>query len=349
MDPEIEALLSGIEREPCVEAVRGLTLEVFVGDHPVALGAALVLGPGCVARVTGLLGQRRVEAQLLSVHPAAQVGAPVHVSSAQAMLPAPKGDVLRLDGASFVVEGGLLWEIARPSWLELDPARPALALGDDVLDVLCPLAARGFNLVVDGRGKSDAFCALAGHMLCALGSEVLYVLGELEVEAPAGMRVRRVRGAGLIAWRALVAWACQARDAGCSVAVVGELTMTGEEGGATLGQVIELVGAGLCSTRAGAITSLVRLAVPGAGLMELVETLGLGDVDAQLVMLASGRIDAQRSTSRAEVSAEIEARRAGALAALAAADELIARRKLFGDDELSDGERALIEEASRWR
>jgi hypothetical protein len=219
--------LRGEERALAVDAARGELLEVYVGDALPPIGRALRIGGACVARVTRHLGQRRVAALLLSAHPAAVVGAGVEVLAGQAMFPAPEGARLVLEGASFVEEGGLSWEVARPGWLELDPARPALLLGDDVLDTLCPLAARGMNLVVDAGRSPRAFERLAGHAVAALGADEVIVLGELAPELPG----RRVSGRGMVAWRAVVAWACEARDAGRSVAVVGALEVGGEEGG----------------------------------------------------------------------------------------------------------------------
>lgn len=363
--------LRGEERALVVDAARGEVLEVYVGDALPPVGRALRIGGACVARVTRHLGQRRVAALLLSAHPAAVVGASVEVLAGQAMFPAPEGARLVLEGASFVEEGGLSWEVARPGWLELDPARPALLLGDDVLDTLCPLAARGMNLVVDAGRSPRPFERLAGHAIGALGADEVIVLGEIAPELPG----RRVSGRGMVAWRAVVAWACEARDAGRSVAVVGALEVGGEEGGeqvrggaaaegarnpptnkwsseeggATLGQAVELLGAGLVSTRRGAITTLVRLALPGSALEEVAETLSLGDVDAQLMLRSSGRVDASRSRSRSEVSEALMGRRMAAQAALAEADALALRQRIFGSDELTDAERALLEETRRWR
>jgi F0F1-type ATP synthase beta subunit len=117
----------------------------------------------------------------------------------------------------------------------------------------------------------------------------------------------------------------------------------------TLGQAVELLGAGLVSTRRGAITTLVRLALPGSSLEEVAETLSLGEVDAQLMLRSSGRVDASRSRSRSEVSEELMGRRMAAQAALAEADALAERQRIFGSDELTDAERALLEETRRWR
>jgi hypothetical protein len=345
----LRAELDGIAR---VEAVEGLVVRAYVGDAVPAVGEALRIGDACHARVMRHLGQRRVEALLLSAHEAAQVGALVSPTGQAARFPAPDGDRLAL-GVGFVTEGGLSWDVVAPGWLALDPARPALLLGDDVLDTLCPLAARGTNLVVDARRAPDAFEALTGHALEALGADEVFVLSrEGELTGIAGKRVEAGQ-AGLVAWRALVSWACAARDAGRSVAVVGTLEIgdrrAGQGAGMTLGQVVELLGERLVSTRTGTITTFLRLKMPADGLEELGETLGLGDVDAQLMLLASGRVDARRSRSRAELDEEGLARRAGALSALTEAEALAERQRLFGADELSDAERALVEEARRWR
>lgn len=349
---------------PRVEAREGqLSLRALVGDARPARGALLRIEPSgeqapALARVLRQIGNRHVQAQLLSARQEITAGAPIEVvEGAEAAFPAPRDEVLDLRGASFVeatAPGALALEPERPGLMELDPARPALELGIEPLDLLCPLAARGLNLIVDAHPTRRAFLALAQRAHEALGPRSTVVVhggarqtdGHLEA-LQATHRVWSPHGeaGALLGLRAAASWVAQLRkeERGGELLVVAELPElvarpqagppSGQE--ARLGEVVDWLGEALGSTREGPVTTLLRLPLgSGHALGELVETLALGDVDAQLLIDADGALAPRRSRSRAELPEARQERARRVQSQITRALRVRDQVSIFGKDEL---------------
>jgi hypothetical protein len=342
---------------PRVEALSGATLTAFVGDDVPALGEGLWVGEGprTLTRVVRHAGNRRVEAVALSRTPALAVGAPVARAHAQAHLPAA-GAALDLAAASFAPagDGALGWSPARPGFAALDARRPPLPVGRDELDLLSPLAARGANLVVDRGDDPAAFTSLVEAAHAALAPDAVLYVATPDLAALGALATHTIHPGDTpeaVAWalRAAALLGGRLRDEVASTLVVVSLPAWSIDeaafrvGGATTGlevtfsELVDWLGEALVSTRAGTVTTLMRLPIDAtaAGLADLSDTLAVGDVDAQ-VFFEEGAYDPRRSRSRAEQSDADRAEAMRVRGALARAAAASSHAAIFGDDGLGE-------------
>lgn len=357
--PSAQQIAEYQPQHPRVVRVEGLKLEVFTGDARPALGEALeVAGPNAgevvLARLIGHLGAGRGEALVLGAPEWLAAGCAVRTTGAQARWPQPDGEVWRVGASSWTTEGGLPVHAEAPTLAQLDPARPELILEVDALDMLSPLPARGVTLVVDGSPTRRAFDALVSRVGERLAPDV--ALGATPAGAGAlpgcGLHVEAPPQDALLGLRAALAWTRALRDAHAHTLVALELPplalpreLSASPGrlGLTLGEVVTLLGDALASVHGHAVTTLIRLPIAQdmAGISVLAETLKLGEVDAQLVIDASGRLDPLQCRSRAQAASPARATQRDelreALALVASMEDHLA---IFGlddvDDELSD-------------
>lgn len=236
-----------------------------------------------------------------------------------------------------------------PEFGEIAPTRPALETGYEGIDTIAPLTAGGINLLIDAGKANDALASLAERCRRELDAPSTIRLGStaddgtsagIEIETP------RFQGGRAIALRvatALAAHRRQNRRDTLLVASLPEVTRTvgSQEDTATApgyGEIVDLLGSGLVSTNAGRITALLHLRIPEsrAGIASIVETLDLGDVEAQIFVDEDGRFDPFRSTSDANLSEEQRRRQSEALSAFRRAEAAREKRRLFGDVELDN-------------
>jgi hypothetical protein len=343
---------------PQVEAVHSYWLEAFVGDAVPRPGEALAIfsgdGQTVYAEVVALSGARRVQAVLAAMPEWMEVGLEVRRTSKPVGFCVPESGRLELTAALFVPhEAGqsIALRGQRPPMMMLDGRRPVLETGIAGVDRFCPLACRGFNLVVDlssGRQGWERLVRVAQEGLREAATIVVGADSNTEdfvVVAP-----REVPGQ-VMALRIGMRWAASLRDGGKSVGFFGELpnleTSSGGRGPSAavpgMGELIELMGDVLVSTHEASVTSLMRLDL-GAhkdGLGQIIETMHLGAVDSQIIIEPNGRLDLSRSTSRAEVDADLQE---AAVQMLSRAHRVRERHELLGEDDLEPGDLAFLEE-----
>jgi len=251
----------------------------------------------------------------------------------------------------------------RPDFDRLAGVHDPVETGYEGVDVVAPIAEGGLNLVVDHSGGPEPFRRLTEAVTAALSPSE--IVGAPVHDDGASRRLTLpIRAANtspqpIVAIRLAVALASHRRDRGDDLAVVVSLPPAaptpapdqtrGTEPG--YGRIIDLLGEGLASTEEASITTLVRLAIPQdeSGLGSIVETLDLGDVDAQISVDESGRFSPSRSTSTAAVSEERRRRAEGALNAIREAERVRDKRELFGELELSPEEREALNRAEKLR
>ncbi|MBA2664710.1 MAG: hypothetical protein H0U74_20655 [Bradymonadaceae bacterium] len=346
-------------------------IRAFVVDAIPALGEALAIvgphGQRVYAEVRRHSGHRLVEALLFDAPAWLSPGLPVERTHRAAAIALPEACDL-VPGADTLVphEPGenLALAAPRPSFAQLDGQRPPLNTGIEALDLLSPLVQRGTNLVIDTSTDTAAFDALARCTTAGADHDVALVV---TTDGRAlGLNARQVRvgqGAGqhLLALRLAMRWAIALRDRGQNVLFVAELPPVGStptkhtaraEQAVTVGfgEIVDLVGEALVSTHSAAVTVLLRLSLadPVGGLAEIIETLELGDIDAQIFVTNDGRFDPRRSHSRAQLPASRATQRSEALAILSLARKAEERSELFGDDELEPHELDALDQAQAW-
>lgn len=364
-----------------VEEVGPGRVRLFVGDEIPELGEAVrIEGPGgasVIAEVRRLHGGRTADALLVRTPQWLAPGLKVARTGHLVAVAFPEAGDLTLGPDTFStddVPGTTALRAERPIFADLDASRPVLGTGFEGVDLLAPLAAHGINLVIDTTA-GDAFATIAARVAARVadrvGTDVAIAVAPSDDAERFAFATHRVLHDGtphehLLALRLAIRRALAMRDAGHHVYFVAELpTLTTSAEPApvptagtdattaanatmtSMGEVVDLLGTMLLSTRHATVTSLVGLPVAreDQGLADIIETLSLGDVDSQLFVLSDGRFDPRRSTSRAELSAERVAERADALATLARARSLEEHAGLFGLDELDPDEQQILEQA----
>jgi hypothetical protein len=363
----------------------GEAVEVRADDAPDA--------EAVVGEVRRHPGRRRVELLFFAAPDWLEAGCPARRLEHPAALRAPDSGRIDLDDLALAAKGPGTVSLGavRPPFAELDGERPALPVGHDGVDLVAPIATRGVDLVIDESDGDDAFAALAARVIEATDPDAIVATTSIELDTGAAPHTYVIEiqdgvgaaGATLeraLALRAARCLGCWRRDAGDTTLVIADLPALapgpdtgwldpahttgrgpGEEAdpppGMRIDEVVDRMGDALVSTTEAPVTLLLRLPAAGTtlGTAEILETLALGDVDAQIVIDARGRFAPERSMSRAthggeEAEGGVDAsRRRRALADLAAARELEDRAEIFGAEMLEDAERALLERVEELR
>ena len=346
-------------------------LEIFFDQPLPEPGDAVALdspdGETLYAVVRRHLGSNRLRATMPQVPDWIAPGTPVSTPDVRAGL--------RLDGGRLrLTPSALVPETDDENWFPIDWRDPDFAevtadlapleTGWNGLDTVAPLVAGGLNLVIDRSGSDEPFARIAERMADALASsDAVCVVSAPGSDAPdwADVTVEAPSSpyGGVFALRAAVALAADRRDRGRDVLVIGELppvgrTVTSESEMNTTpgyGELIDRIGAGLTSTDDGRLTGLLRLPIPStrSDIAPIIETLDLGDVEAQAFIDTDGRLDPDRSATDAPLEGDWRKRRNDALATLRRADKARDKARIFGETELSNDEKDAIERANALR
>ncbi|MFW5968611.1 MAG: PQQ-binding-like beta-propeller repeat protein, partial [Persicimonas sp.] len=153
--------------------------------------------------------------------------------------------------------------------------------------------------------------------------------------------------------RISMSWAAALRDDGEDVYLCAELPAlraTGETDevemamGMSIGQVIDRLGSALASTERAEVTVLLRLPLADSphGIDEIIETMDVGDADAQIYVDDEGRLDPERSSSDAAVDEEAAAEQRRLRSALGRAKRAEDKASLLGESGLEEAERRAL-------
>ncbi|TXD37084.1 hypothetical protein FRC98_10120 [Lujinxingia vulgaris] len=359
---------------PHLEKSEGETWVAFMGDALAALGDAVALKhpdhPTVYAAVVAHPGGRR--ARLWTPHwpQWCEPGLSVEASGQKAALGVAPGEVVELEAALIVPQS----EGTTPLWPErvamsqLDGRRERIALGVEVLDLVAPLARGGINLIIDTREKIDTPLALFGAMGRRVRAQLLDDHGPLHVLDMTGLLddadTRVVAGATpweqASALRLAVALAASLRDISptlnlLTLPALQPFTHThapeAVARGVGMSELVDMISEQLVSTEQANHTTLLYLRVSPelGGLSDIIETLDLGAVDAQIIIGPDGTFEPGRSNSRVELDTDDERRRQSALSALAQGSRAAERAAIFGEGELEDEELESIQRAEALR
>jgi hypothetical protein len=163
----------------------------------------------------------------------------------------------------------------------------------------------------------------------------------------------RVLVGAAVVMAAALAWIAHARHDREQIVAVLELPVViaewgDERGPAGLGPSSQIADA-VASTRDCEVTCIVRLPASTGpdGFVDIVETLSLGDVDAQIFIDSRGRFEPGRSSSSVPVDELRQRQRSVAFSALHQAERAADRLNLWGEEELSDDEAMALKSAER--
>lgn len=354
------------ERTPQIVEVSGEWVRAFVGDEiperAEALGLRSQDGREAFAAVRRHTGARTVEAMLLDPPAWLAEGLEVFKTGQLAhIMSAPQG-TRHLDEIAFTAgpkADRIPFRLDAPSFDQLVGDRPGLTSGFEALDTLAPLADGGLNLVLDSYAGPEAFDILAARAHAASSPDAAYWLtGD---DRPADWATLHLKAGAndqrqLTALRLLMSWATQLRNEGRDVLVCAELPPLSATGAATdvdtalglsIGEVVDQLGAALASTRDGRITTLLRLPLhrSAAGIEYIIETMDVGDVDAQIFVDAEGRFDPHRSRSDADLDAEGRRTQQEALSVLSRAAAARDKLAMLGEFGVDERERAALARA----
>lgn len=358
------------ERTPQVVDVDSGWVRAFVGDDIPRIGDVLGIrsesGEEAFAAVKRHAGGRTVDALLLAVPEWVQPGLEVFSPGKPAHLPSPADGPAKVD--ELVISAGesidtIPFRLRTPSFEELSGSRPTLATGYAAIDRLAPLAHGGLNLVLDSYPGPDAFDALANKSNQAGDFDAaLWLTGD--DRAPDWATHHIITGDNpqrqLTGLRVLMSWAGWLRDQGKNVLVCAELPPLASHGvvdeaeaalGLSIGEVIDQLGSTLTSTKAGAITTLVRLPLhtSAAGIEYIIETMDVGDVDAQIYVDDQGRFEPYRSVSDAELDADARSEQQRLLSVLSRAASARDKAQMLGEFGLEPKEEEALEKVEGLR
>ncbi len=363
--------------KPHIEHVGAGWIRVFVLDDLIEIGEALaIIGPDnqrIFAEVRRHTGNRRIEALILAAPDWLKPGLLVERTAKPIAVEFPTTSDLHIQSQTLQpYEAGQNTPLhtTRPSFAELDGARPSLAIDIAPIDLLAPLAERGLNLVIDLSNNATAFHTLATRaqitrQTAAKFDIVLNVPNANDDPAESSIpNARRVLAKDHPqALRIAAAWAVHMRNAGKNILFIADLPIlkgrdydvtapkTDDSSAPTssFGEIIDLLGQTLTSTHTAAITVLLRLhLVDTAGLEDIIETMHLGDADSQLFITPDGCFEPRRSLSRAQLTSTQASAQDNALAVLTRAAAAQNRADLFGEDELDDNEKGALRQVETW-
>lgn len=350
------------ELTPQVEVIEPERLTVFMGDDLPAVGESLIVGgedgQELVVRCAQSVGERRITAHGMGPWPQwLSKGAPVRRAHDRAKVD--------LERDQFSLEGQPLdWE--SPGWMALDMSRQPLTLGLEVLDTLAPFARGGVHLCVDQGEDAAWFERLGQRLSAAIGSyDELITIGHTPhmhaIEGGQAQTHRQLPDSGLAriyTLRAALSYIAH-RPPGAYLVML-ELPRLGESESLVYqrqgkdlgqGQFMDLITSALASTHGRSVTTIIRMPVDARlqDLSHTLETLSLGDVDAQLLINKEGAVVMAHSRSRVELEPAASRAKDRIMAALSLAHKLEERAKLFGADELEEDQRATVELAQAYK
>ncbi|AWV90633.1 hypothetical protein [Bradymonas sediminis] len=358
------------QRPSAIIRCEGDSLRAFVGDTLPGIGESLEIrseaGDSVFAVVRRHVGGREVDALLLDPPAWVQPGCAVHATGKDAHMPLPSAGVTQLKDLAFSAGAEdatdtFAFRARELAFAELNGARPALSTGFGPVDTLAPVAAAGVNLVLDASPNADAFNTLCARIAAAGdfdaklrlsndGSPADWVTHQLELEPNPARQLTGVR--------VLTNWAARLRDQGQNLLVCAELPPLSTPGftspedaaqGTSIGEVIDLLGTALSSTHTATVTTLLRLPLfdSAAGIDAIIETMSLGDVDAQIFVDADTRFVPTRSTSRAQLDADAQSQQQQLLSLLNRAANARDKAALLGEFGVTDAELQAIADADQ--
>jgi hypothetical protein len=359
--------------------VDGAWLEVFFADMLPERGEAIAIEPNDETTETEPLhavvrsheGGRRVEAMCADAPDWLEAGCSVARTERPVHVDAPSVERLDVDARTFVPAEArpstVPLAVEPPSFAEIDGTRRPLSTGWEPLDTLVPLVRGGLNLVVDHEPDSSLF-----DEFCRRAAESTDAEAQLSIAPePRSSRDREepwthvvVPSGGdhgrFVGLRIGLAWAARLRDEGREVLTATELPTPRaprrrpghddpDPRTPSLGEVVDRIASTLVSTDSAPITTMLRLPIADApeGLDAIVETLDLGDVDAQVLFDDTGHLRPGRSNSDAELEGERVERRRRQLETLHRAEQLRDKRRIMGDVALTDDELEQLDRADR--
>lgn len=360
-----------LERPAAVIQREGDWLRAFCADTLPGIGEALAVssekGETVFAAVRRHTGGREVDALLLNPPDWVQAGCAVRPTGKDAHIPRPRPgltrfEALRISAATEDAEM-LAFRTRALSFAELNGARPTIPTGLAPIDHLAPVAGAGLNLVLDASPSAaafDALCARIAHAgafdarlrLANSNTPADWATHELQIDADTPRQ--------LTGLRVLTHWAASLRDQGQNLLICAELPPLITSGftapedaalGTSIGEVIDLLGSALSSTHTATITALIRLPLfdSAAGIDAIIETMSLGDVDAQIFIDADTRFEPTRSTSRAQLDADAQRQQQQLLGLLSRAARARDKAALWGEFGVEDAELEAIAEAQALR
>lgn len=271
--------------------------------------------PPITARVARHLGEHHVEVSTLTPRQEITRGASARALHQEVGFPNPADQILDLRDADYATGSAIIpMTPSELALMEIHPERPVLHTGLEPLDLLSPLVAHGTNLIIDQGG---AIHALLEHIRKQHPDLTLMVVSDTETPdaqmqciAPAGLE------GAVLGLRAAVCWANHWRQnhsghllflanlpaLGLDPMAMFTMDQTGKE--VRYPELITWLGEALAPSREARITTLLTLGIDASvdGIGEIIDTMGLGDVDAQLFFDKQRTFDPMRSTSRAELS-----------------------------------------------
>ncbi|QDG52936.1 hypothetical protein FIV42_19970 [Persicimonas caeni] len=358
------------ERSPQIIEVESGWVRAFVGDDIPRTGDALGIrsegGEEVFAAVRRHAGGRTVDAMLLGMPAWVRPGVEVFQTEESAHVTAPKQGQSSVDALAITAGKDLdtiPFKLRAPKFAELSGTRPALATGFSAIDRLSPLAHGGLNLILDTYTGPQAYDALAARVHAARTRSdeydaVLWLSGDARAPEWATHELTFDGDAQrqLTALRALMSWAVWLRDQGQNVLFCAELPPLASRGvvdevetamGVSIGEVVDGLGSTLASTNSGTITTLLRLPLhaSASGIEYIIETMDVGDVDAQITIDDQGRFDPYRSTSDAELDAEARSEQQKLLGVLSRAAAARDKAAMLGEFGLEPREEEALEKA----
>jgi hypothetical protein len=339
-------------------------------DSPPEIGTALRVSPNgesVYGRIASHEGNRRAQVIFAGSNADIEAGNSVEATGEPAAFRPPDEEGHLDFGHDAIVpssETSIPFDWTRPDFADLASARPALSLGDDALDLFSPVAEGGLNLVIDGTPAGDHVPQLEERVAEAVDADLAIAVVSESDERPDWADV--VVGApdepwgSAMALRAGICLAARERDRGRSIFVAGRLPALSATRGASASQraegasmetLVNRIADGLLSVQEAMVTGLLQLPVPSGleGTETIIESLGIGEPDAQILIGTDGCYDPGRSTSDADRDADARSREREARGTLRRADELDDKRAIWGDQELDPAERDILRRAEAYR
>ena len=352
-----EVFLDGPLPEP------GQAVEIAVsGEQPI------------IARVARHLGEHHVEVTTLSPRKEITKGASARAIFQETSFPAPTKqaggeqlDLRHADYASGEASGeSISMTPARLGLMDIAPERPVLYTGLEAIDLLSPLVAHGTNLLLD---QGSATKALLPHMRKHIPDAKLMVVDtaastEDPLATNADMRCIAPEGfeGAVLGLRAAACWANQWRQNHSghllfvarlpAIALEPSAMFVTDQSGKEVryAELISWLGETLEPAREARITTILTLGIDAsvAGMSEIIDTMGLGDVDAQLFFDKDNTYDPTRSTSRAELSPARATKAQETRAYIKGARQTEDSLEIFEWEDLYPEDQAIILDLDEW-
>ncbi len=358
-------------RTPQVTEIQHGWVRAFVGDDIPRIGDALGLrsseGEEAFAAVRRHAGGRQVIAMMLSVPEWVGEGTEVFTTGQSAHVPAPRAGTTALEALAISAgeaSATMAFTPRSPSFEEMAGSQAALTSGYDAIDRLAPLSRGGVNLILDAFPGEAAFDHLTARVHEAARADAnLWLAGDDRAPGWADYQITAGVDRGqrqLTALRVLASWATQLRDGGQHVLLCAELPPLASRGPATaveaalgvgIGEVVDQLGSALASTREATITTVLRLPLhtSAAGIESIIETMDVGDVDAQVYIDNQGRFDPYRSTSDADLDADARSDQQRLLSVLSRAASARDKAAMLGEFGLEEAEEQALRKAEGLR